>query len=94
MVQKGIDVNGTPPEQPSLLTKIFINWFPTLLLIAIWLFVMRQMQGGGRGGGGLFSFGKSRARLSSQDRIMKKLMPEIEKLKFHIKVFAKDTKKF
>ncbi|HEX5637318.1 MAG TPA: ATP-dependent metallopeptidase FtsH/Yme1/Tma family protein, partial [Gammaproteobacteria bacterium] len=54
-------VNAKPPEQQSLLMSIFISWFPFLLLIGIWVFFMRQMQGGG-GGRGAMSFGKSRAR--------------------------------
>ena len=67
LLQKGIDVRGEPPEQQSLLMRIFINWFPMLFLIAVWLFFMRQMQGGGRGGP--MSFGRSRARLLSQDQV-------------------------
>ncbi|EKE01396.1 MAG: hypothetical protein ACD_21C00146G0005 [uncultured bacterium] len=68
LMAKGIDVRGNPPEQQSLLMHIFINWFPMLLLIGFWLFFMRQMQGGG-GRGGPLSFGKSRARLLSQDQV-------------------------
>ncbi|MEI8054384.1 MAG: ATP-dependent zinc metalloprotease FtsH [bacterium] len=68
MLAKGIDVKGDPPEQRSLLMSIFINWFPMILLIGIWLFFLRQMQGGG-GRGGPLSFGKSRARLLSQDQV-------------------------
>jgi cell division protease FtsH len=68
LLAKGIDVKGNPPEQQSLLMRIFINWFPMILLIGIWLFIMRQMQGGG-GRGGPLSFGKSRARLLSQDQV-------------------------
>ena len=49
------------PEEESFLTNIFISWFPMLLLIGVWVFFMRQMQGGGKGGA--FSFGKSKARL-------------------------------
>ncbi|KAF0812584.1 ATP-dependent zinc metalloprotease FtsH [Andreprevotia sp. IGB-42] len=48
-------------EEPSMLMSIFINWFPMLLLIGVWIFFMRQMQGGGKGGA--FSFGKSRAKM-------------------------------
>ncbi len=58
---------GTPPEQPSLLANILISWFPMLLLIGVWIFFMRQMQGGG--GRGAMSFGKSKARLLSEDQI-------------------------
>lgn len=67
LVAKGIDVKGVPAEQQGLLMHIFINWFPMILLIGVWLFFMRQMQGGGKGGP--MSFGRSRARLLSQDQV-------------------------
>jgi len=67
LVAKGIDVKGAPAEQQGLLMHIFINWFPMILLIGVWLFFMRQMQGGGKGGP--MSFGRSRARLLSQDQV-------------------------
>ncbi len=60
-------VQGTPPEEQSLLGTIFISWFPMILLIGVWNFFMRQMQGGG--GKGAMSFGKSKARLMSEDQI-------------------------
>src|SRR5881409_2622560 len=56
-----VAVEAKPEEEPSLLMNIFVSWFPMLLLIGVWIFFMRQMQGGGRGGA--FSFGKSRARM-------------------------------
>ena len=46
--------------------NIFMSWFPMLLLIGVWIFFMRQMQGGGRGGA--FSFGKSRARMLDENQ--------------------------
>lgn len=49
------------PERQSFLKEIFISWFPMLLLVGVWIFFMRQMQGGGKGGA--FSFGKSKARV-------------------------------
>ncbi len=67
LIQNNVKVQGVPPEEPSLLASIFINWFPMLLLIGIWIFFMRQMQGGG--GKGAMSFGKSKARLLSDDQI-------------------------
>ncbi len=67
LIQNDVKVQGVPPEEPSLLASIFINWFPMLLLIGIWIFFMRQMQGGG--GKGAMSFGKSKARLLSDDQI-------------------------
>ncbi len=57
----GVKIEAKPDEEQSLLMSIFISWFPMLLLIGIWLYFMRQMQGGGKGGA--FSFGKSRAKM-------------------------------
>lgn len=66
--KSGVQVYGKAPEEPSLLTSVFISWFPMLLLIGVWIFFMRRMQGGGGGAGGAFSFGKSKARmLGEQD---------------------------
>ncbi len=59
--KSGAKIEAKSEEEPSLLMNIFISWFPMLLLIGVWVFFMRQMQGGGRGGA--FSFGKSRARM-------------------------------
>ena len=61
LMKGGVLVNAKPEEEQSTLMQIFISWFPMLLLIGVWVFFMRQMQGGGRGGA--FSFGKSRARI-------------------------------
>lgn len=68
LLDNGVDIEGRPPEQQSLLMQIFISWFPMLLLIGVWVFFLRQMQGGG-GGRGAMSFGKSRARMMSEDQI-------------------------
>jgi len=68
LLNHGVDIEGRPPEQQSLLMQIFISWFPMLLLIGVWVFFLRQMQGGG-GGRGAMSFGKSRARMMSEDQI-------------------------
>lgn len=57
----GVQVFGKPEERPSLLSTIFISWFPMILLIGVWIFFMRRMQGGG--GGGALGFGKSKARM-------------------------------
>ncbi|MFK7956208.1 MAG: ATP-dependent zinc metalloprotease FtsH [Lysobacterales bacterium] len=65
---KGVQIEVKPPERRSLLVDIFISWFPFLLLIGLWIFFMRQMQGGG-GGRGAMSFGKSRARLQGEDQV-------------------------
>ncbi len=68
LVQKNIKVVGKPPEQPSLLMHIFINWFPMLVLIGVWVFYMRQIQGGS-GGRGAMTFGRSKARLLGEDQV-------------------------
>jgi cell division protease FtsH len=60
-------VSGKKPEEQSFLASILINWFPMLLLIGVWIFFMRKMQGGG--GGGAMSFGKSKAKLLGEDQI-------------------------
>jgi cell division protease FtsH len=61
LLKYNVKIEAKPEEEPSLLMNIFVSWFPMLLLIGVWIFFMRQMQGGGRGGA--FSFGKSRARM-------------------------------
>ena len=68
MDRANVSIVGKPPEQPSLLAHIFVSWFPFIVLIGLWVFFMRQMQGGG-GGRGAMSFGKSKARLLSEDQI-------------------------
>jgi cell division protease FtsH len=65
LMKYGVAVSSKAAEQPSLLMSIFVSWFPMLLLIGVWVFFMRQMQGGGRGGA--FSFGKSKARLLDEN---------------------------
>ena len=67
LVKQDVRILGEPPQEQSILTSIFISWFPMLLLIGVWIFFMRQMQGGG--GRGAMSFGKSKARLLSEDQI-------------------------
>jgi len=61
-------IKATPPEKPSFLMQVLINWFPLFILIGLWIFFMRQMQGGA-GGRGAMSFGKSRARMLSEDQV-------------------------
>ncbi len=61
LLKYGVKIEAKPEEEQSFLMSIFVSWFPMLLLIGVWVFFMRQMQGGGRGGA--FSFGKSKARL-------------------------------
>ena len=66
LVNAGVTIVVQKEETPSLLMQLFISWFPLLLLIGVWIFFMRQMQGGG--GRGAMSFGKSRARLLTEDK--------------------------
>ena len=67
LVKQGVRAKGKLPEETSFLTTIFVSWFPMILLIGVWIFFMRQMQGGG--GKGAMSFGKSKARQLSEDQI-------------------------
>ncbi len=60
LLKNNVKVEAKPEQEQSLLMSLLINWGPMLLLIAVWIFFMRQMQGGGKGGA--FSFGKSKAR--------------------------------
>ncbi|MCF8149765.1 MAG: ATP-dependent zinc metalloprotease FtsH [Sulfuritalea sp.] len=64
LLKNNVKVIAKPEEEQSFLTSIFVSWFPMLLLIGVWVFFMRQMQGGGKGGA--FSFGKSRARMMDE----------------------------
>ena len=61
LIDNNVKFDVRQPDPPSFLQQIFISWFPMLLLIGVWIFFMRQMQGGGKGGA--FSFGKSKARM-------------------------------
>ncbi|TNH19246.1 ATP-dependent zinc metalloprotease FtsH [Testudinibacter sp. TR-2022] len=65
LIQKNVKVSGTPPEKRGLFSQILISWFPMLLLIGVWIFFMRQMQGGG---GKAMSFGKSKARMMTEEQ--------------------------
>jgi cell division protease FtsH len=67
LIKHGVKITAKPNE-PSIWTQIFISWFPFLLIIGLWIFFMRQMQGGG-GGRGALSFGKSRARMLGEDQV-------------------------
>ncbi len=65
LIEKGVSVNVEPPEEGSWLGSFMLSWLPVIVLIAVWLFFMRQMQGGG---GKAMSFGRSRARMISQEQ--------------------------
>ncbi|MFK8026676.1 MAG: ATP-dependent zinc metalloprotease FtsH [Gammaproteobacteria bacterium] len=68
LLQNNVVIQTNPGQSRSILVDIFISWFPMLLLIGVWIFLMRQMQGGG-GSRGAMSFGKSKARLMGEDQI-------------------------
>lgn len=61
LLKNGVEVKSVPEKKRSIFVDILMTWFPFLLIIGVWIFFMRQMQGGGKGGGP-FSFGKSKAR--------------------------------
>ncbi len=65
LLNKHVRINAEPPEQQSLFVSLLMSWFPMLLLIGVWIFFMRQMQGGGNKA---MSFGRSRARMIGQDQ--------------------------
>ncbi len=70
LLNNGVDVTGKEPEQPGLLKQLLVASFPILIIIAVFLFFMRQMQGGmGGGKGGPMSFGKSKAKLLGEDQV-------------------------
>ncbi|MDR2000568.1 MAG: ATP-dependent zinc metalloprotease FtsH, partial [Zoogloeaceae bacterium] len=65
LLKNNVQVVAKPDDEQSFLMNVFVSWFPMLLLIGVWVFFMRQMQGGGRGGP--FSFGKSKARMLDEN---------------------------
>jgi len=69
LLNSKVKISGKAPEKQSFLAQIFIHWFPFLLLIGVWIFFMRQMQGGGGGGRGAMSFGKSKAKMQTEDQV-------------------------
>ena len=73
LLDNDVVVEGKQPEQQSIWTQLLIASFPILIIIAIFLFFMRQMQGGGGGRGGPMSFGKSKAKMLSEDQVKTRL---------------------
>lgn len=67
LLRHGVAITAKEEEGPSLLLSILINWFPLLLIFGLWIYFMRQMQGGG-GGRGAMSFGKSKARMLNEEQ--------------------------
>jgi cell division protease FtsH len=98
LLKHGVEIEGQPPEKQGLLMQIFISWFPMLLLIGIWVFFLRQMQGGGAGRGAM-SFGKSRARMMGEDQIKVTFadvagVDEAKEEVFELVEFLRDPSKF
>ena len=98
LLDNNVRVQAQAPDRQGLLMQIFISWFPFLLLIAVWIYLMRQMQGGA-GGRGALSFGKSRARLLGEDqvRVMFSDVAGVDEAKEEVKElvdFLKDPGKF
>ena len=98
LIKGKVRINGKAPEKQSFLAQIFIHWFPFLLLIGVWIFFMRQMQGGG-GGRGAMSFGKSKAKMQTEDQVKVtfKDVAGVEEAKEEVKElvdFLRDPAKF
>lgn len=69
LIDNNVEIVGKQPERQSIWTQLLVASFPILVIIAVFMFFMRQMQGGGGGRGGPMSFGKSKARLLSEDQV-------------------------
>ncbi len=67
LLEHKVEVSGRPPEKIGFLSQLLISWFPMVLLVGVWIFFIRQMQGGG--GKGAMSFGKSKARMLTEEQI-------------------------
>ena len=97
--KSGVRISATPPKGQSIFLSILINSFPVILLIAVWIYFMRQMQGGVGGSGGAMTFGKSRARLLGENQVEVTFadVAGIEEAKeevYEIVEFLKDPSKF
>ncbi|NND44500.1 MAG: ATP-dependent metalloprotease, partial [Xanthomonadales bacterium] len=68
LVENKVEITAEPPAERSVIVDLFLNILPVLLLVGLWVYFMRQMQGGG-GGRGAMSFGKSRAKLQGEDQV-------------------------
>jgi cell division protease FtsH len=99
LLKSKVKISGKAPEKQSFLAQIFIHWFPFLLLIGVWIFFMRQMQGGSGGGRGAMSFGKSKAKMQTEDQVKVTFndVAGVEEAKEEVKElvdFLKDPAKF
>ena len=99
LLNSKVQISGKAPEKQSFLAQIFIHWFPFLLLIGVWIFFMRQMQGGSGGGRGAMSFGKSKAKMQTEDQVKVTFndVAGVEEAKEEVKElvdFLKDPAKF
>ncbi|SVA01870.1 uncharacterized protein METZ01_LOCUS54724 [marine metagenome] len=97
--KSGVRISATPPKGQGIFISLLINSFPVILLIAVWIYFMKQMQGGVGGGGGAMTFGKSRARLLGENQVDVTFadVAGIEEAKeevFEIVEFLKDPNKF
>ena len=66
LLKQKVKIEGAMPEKRGLLSQILVSWFPMLFLVGVWIYFMRQMQGGG---GKAMSFGKSRAKMLTKEQI-------------------------
>ena len=96
LLKNGVEIVAKAPEEQSVLMSILISWFPMLLLIGVWIFFMRQMQGGagGAGGRGAMSFGKSKAKLLNEDEIKVTFADVAGVQEEEVVDFLKDPSKF
>jgi len=97
LLKKVKEVSVRQPQEEGFFTRVLISWFPTLLLIGIWIYFLRQMQGGGKGGA--FSFGRSKAKLLGEDQVKVTFddVAGVEEAKEEVKElvdFLKDPGKF
>jgi cell division protease FtsH len=98
LFDNNVKIKGEPPESQPLLVTLLIHWFPLLLIIGLYLFFMRQMQGGG-GRGGALSFGKSKHKMFGEDQVKITFndvagVEEAKEEVFELVEFLRDPSKF
>ena len=97
--KSGVRISASPPKGQGIFVSLLINSFPVILLIAVWIYFMRQMQGGIGGGSGAMTFGKSRARLLGENQADVTFadvggVEEAKEEVFEIVEFLKDPSKY